>query len=78
MQQINETCVILVTLALTLLATVVVALRVVQTKRTPRSYEPGKIQAVFLGLHLDDVFALTALVFCYPSAAMLIWGQCQR
>lgn len=61
---INKASCIAITVILTILATVVVVLRLTQTKniRDANEYKPGAVRAVFLSLHLDDVFAVLALV----------------
>lgn len=61
---INKASCIAITVVLTILATVVVVLRLIQTKkiRDAHEYKPGAVRAVFLSLHLDDIFAVLALV----------------
>jgi uncharacterized paraquat-inducible protein A len=63
---INEASCIAITVVLTTLATVVVILRLIQTAksrtRDTHEYKPGAVRAVFIGWHLDDIFAVLALV----------------
>lgn len=63
---INRASCIAVAVVLTTLATVVVVLRLIQTGKSKTSntheYKPGAVRAVFLGWHLDDIFAVLALV----------------
>ena len=59
---INKTSCIAITLVLTFLATVVVLLRLIQTGRNRDSYKPGAVRSVFRTWHLDDLYAVAALV----------------
>jgi hypothetical protein len=63
---INRASCIAITVVLTILATVVVILRLIQTGRSKtrdtHEDEPGAVRAAFLGWHLDDIFAVLALV----------------
>jgi NADH:ubiquinone oxidoreductase subunit 3 (subunit A) len=63
---INKASCIAIAVVLTILATVVVILRLIQTGKSKTSdtheYKPGAVRAVFLGWHLDDIFAVLALV----------------
>jgi hypothetical protein len=59
---INKTSCITITVVLTFLATIVVLLRLIQTGRNRDSYKPGATRSVFRSLHLDDIYAVFALV----------------
>jgi len=59
---INKTSCIAITVVLTFLATVVVLLRLIQTGRNRDSYKPGAVRSVFRTWHLDDLYAVAALV----------------
>jgi hypothetical protein len=59
---INETSCITIAVVLTFLATIVVILRLIQTGRNRDSYKPGAVRSVFFSWHLDDIYAVLALV----------------
>jgi hypothetical protein len=63
---INRASCIAITVVLNILATVVVILRLIQTgkskTRDTHEYKPGAVRALLLGWHLDDIFAVLALV----------------
>jgi hypothetical protein len=59
---INRASCIAITVVLTSLATVVVLLRLIQTGRNRDSYKPGAVHSVFRTWHLDDIYAVAALV----------------
>jgi hypothetical protein len=59
---INKTSCITIAVVLTFLATVVVILRLIQTGRNRDSYKPGAVRSVLFTWHLDDIYAVLALV----------------
>ena len=59
---INKTSCITIAVVLTFLATIVVILRLIQTGRNRDSYKPGAVRSVFFSWHLDDIYAVLALV----------------
>ena len=59
---INRASCITIAVVLTFLATVVVLLRLIQTGKNRDSYKPGAVRSVFRTWHLDDLYAVLALV----------------
>jgi hypothetical protein len=67
---INQASCITIAVVLTFLATVVVLLRLIQTGKNRDSYKPGAVRSVFRTWHLDDLYAILALV-CVIKPDML-------
>ncbi|KAF7191045.1 hypothetical protein HII31_07560 [Pseudocercospora fuligena] len=71
MYLINPDSVIALTVLLTVLATLAVAVRLSQVKGLDQRYK-GK--TVLHSFYLEDILCVIALIFLFPSSVIIIWG----
>lgn len=74
MLDLDGTTVIAVTLLLTVIASLLVGLRTANSWGIVGKRDPNAVPGLLVGLHLDDLLVLAALVGCWASAGLMIWG----